>query len=122
MTQAARILVIDDDPASRGLMEQILAEDGHEITVAADGAEALRVLAEERSRGGDGFDAVVSDIRMVEADGLEVLDWVRQHAVETPVLALRRGTVTVSVKDGQGNVSRVERTFSVGAETAAARP
>ena len=86
MTQAARILVIDDDPASRGLMEQILAEDGHEITVAADGAEALRVLAEERSRGGDGFDAVVSDIRMVEADGLEVLDWVVKNAVETPVL------------------------------------
>src|SRR5205814_2083988 len=67
-------------------MEQILAEDGHEITVAADGAEALRVLAEERSRGGDGFDAVVSDIRMVEADGLEVLDWVVKNAVETPVL------------------------------------
>jgi two-component system, NtrC family, response regulator AtoC len=86
VTDAARILVIDDDPASRGLMEQILAEDGHEITVAADGAEALRVLSEERSRGGDGYDAVVSDIRMVEADGLEVLDWVVKNAVETPVL------------------------------------
>jgi DNA-binding NtrC family response regulator len=86
VTQAARILVIDDDPASRGLMEQILAEDGHEITVASDGAEALHVLAEERSRGTDGYDAVVSDIRMVEADGLEVLDWVVKNAVETPVL------------------------------------
>jgi DNA-binding NtrC family response regulator len=86
VTQAARILVIDDDPASRGLMEQILAEDGHQVTVASDGAEALRVLGEERSRGGDGFDAVVSDIRMVEADGLQVLDWVVKNAVETPVL------------------------------------
>ncbi|MFL5390298.1 MAG: sigma-54-dependent transcriptional regulator [Myxococcales bacterium] len=86
VTQAARILVIDDDPASRGLMEQILAEDGHQVTVTSDGAEALRVLGEERSRGGDGFDAVVSDIRMVEADGLEVLDWVVKNAVETPVL------------------------------------
>jgi DNA-binding NtrC family response regulator len=84
--QPARILVIDDDPASRRLMEQILAEDGHEITMATDGAEALRVLAEERSRSGDGYDAVVSDIRMVEADGLEVLDWVVKNAVETPVL------------------------------------
>jgi DNA-binding NtrC family response regulator len=86
VTQSARILVIDDDPASRRLMEQILAEDGHEITEATDGAEALRILAEERSRGGDGYDAVVSDIRMVEADGLEVLDWVVKNAVETPVL------------------------------------
>src|SRR3954468_18855404 len=86
VTQAARILVVDDDPASRGLMDQILAEDGHQVTLTSDGAEALRVLAEERSRGGDGFDAVVSDIRMVEADGLQVLDWVAKNAVETPVL------------------------------------
>src|SRR3954465_5644585 len=86
VTQAARILVIDDDPASRGLMEQILAEDGHQVTATSDGAEALRVLGEERSRGGDGFDAGVSDIRMVEADGLQVLDWVAKNAVETPVL------------------------------------
>ncbi len=86
VTEAARILVIDDDPASRALMEQILAEDGHEVTVASDGAEALRLLSDERSRGGDGYDAVVSDIRMVEADGLAVLDWVVKNAVETPVL------------------------------------
>ena len=85
MSQAKRILVIDDDAASRGLMEQILLEDGHAVTVCSDGAEAIRLLGDERARG-DEFDAVVSDIRMVEADGLEVLDWVRTHAVETPVL------------------------------------
>src|SRR5438552_9047638 len=67
-------------------MAQILAEDGHQVTVAADGAEALKLLKEEQQRGGDGFDAVVSDIRMVEADGLEVLEWVRTNVVETPVL------------------------------------
>src|ERR1700682_3999275 len=86
MTEAARILVIDDDMASRGLMEQILAEDGHVVTTCADGAEAIKRLEEERSCDGDGYDAVVSDIRMVEADGLAVLDWVREHAVDTPVL------------------------------------
>src|SRR5436305_4110621 len=67
-------------------MERILAEDGHAITVAPDGAEALRLLGAEQQGGGDGFDAVVGDIRMVEADGLEVLDWVVKNAVETPVL------------------------------------
>src|SRR5437868_10673392 len=86
MAETARILVVDDDMASRGLMEQILAEDGHQVAVATDGAEALKLLRDEHHRGSDGFDAVVSDIRMVEADGLEVLDWVRQNAVETPVL------------------------------------
>ncbi len=86
MTEAARILVIDDDMASRGLMEQILAEDGHAVTPCADGAEAIKLLEEERSRSGDGYDAVVSDIRMVQADGLEVLDWAQKNAPETPVL------------------------------------
>src|SRR5216683_1301049 len=86
MGELAHILVVDDDLASRGLMAQILSEDGHQVTVATDGAEALKLLREEQQRGGDGFDAVVSDIRMVEADGLEVLDWVVKNAVETPVL------------------------------------
>jgi two-component system response regulator AtoC len=82
----ARILVVDDDAASRALMQQILREDAHEVIAASDGAEAIRLLREEGVRGGLGYDAVVSDIRMVEADGLAVLDWVREHAVDTPVL------------------------------------
>jgi two-component system response regulator AtoC len=85
VSQQHRILVIDDDAASRGLMEQILLEDHHNVTVCSDGAEAIKLLESETARGEE-FDAVVSDIRMVEADGLEVLDWVRAHAVETPVL------------------------------------
>src|SRR3954468_14277964 len=85
MAEAARILVADDDAASRALMEQILAEDGHRVTACSDGAEAIRKLEEETGRGGE-FDAVVSDIRMVDVDGLEVLDWVHKHIPETPVL------------------------------------
>ena len=85
MTEPARILVADDDTASRGLMEQILAEDGHSVFACSDGAEAIRQLEEETARGGE-FDAVVSDIRMVDVDGLEVLDWVHKHIPETPVL------------------------------------
>jgi DNA-binding NtrC family response regulator len=85
MAERARILVVDDDTASRSVMEQILVEDGHEVTPCSDGAEAVRKMEEETARGGE-FDAVVSDIRMVDMDGLEVLDWVQKHAPETPVL------------------------------------
>ncbi len=81
MTDPARILVVDDDSASRALMEQILAEDGHEVVACSDGAEAIDRLEHQSE-----FDAVVSDIRMVDVDGLEVLAWVRGHAPETPVL------------------------------------
>jgi DNA-binding NtrC family response regulator len=86
MPNPTRILVVDDDLHSRELMRDILSEDGHQVTLATDGTEALKLLRDEQSRGADGFDAVVSDIRMVEADGLEVLDWVVKNAVETPVL------------------------------------
>jgi two-component system response regulator AtoC len=85
MAERARILVVDDDTASRSVMEQILVEDGHDVTPCSDGAEAVRKMEEETARGGE-FDAVVSDIRMVDMDGLEVLDWVQKHAPETPVL------------------------------------
>ncbi|TMA14224.1 MAG: sigma-54-dependent Fis family transcriptional regulator [Deltaproteobacteria bacterium] len=81
MSEPARILVVDDDGASRSLMAQILAEDGHGVLACADGAEAVERL----ERDGE-FDAVVSDIRMRDVDGLEVLDWVHKHAPETPVL------------------------------------
>ncbi len=81
MAEPARILVVDDDGASRSLMAEILAEDGHGVLACSDGAEAVERL----ERDGE-FDAVVSDIRMRDVDGLEVLDWVHKHAPETPVL------------------------------------
>src|SRR5438477_7781456 len=81
MPDPARILVVDDGAASRGLMEQILAEDGHAVVACSDGAEAIERLDHDGE-----YDAVVSDIRMVDMDGLEVLDWVHKHAPETPVL------------------------------------
>src|ERR671926_140611 len=81
MSQPAHILVVDDDAASRSLMAQILSEEGHGVVGCGDGAEAVDHL----ERDGE-FDAVVSDIRMTDVDGLEVLAWVRKHAPETPVL------------------------------------
>src|SRR5207248_4502555 len=48
-------------------------------------AEAIKKLESESARSAE-YDAVVSDIRMVDMDGLEVLDWTQKHAPETPVL------------------------------------
>src|SRR5467141_5475883 len=81
MAEPARILVVDDDGAARALMVQILAEDGHAVIACSDGAEAMEQLDHAPE-----FDVVVSDIRMRDVDGLEVLDWVHKHAPETPVL------------------------------------
>jgi len=81
MHEPARILVVDDDGASRSLMAQILGEDGHGVLACADGADAVERL----ERDGE-FDVVRQRHPHADVDGLEVLDWVHKHAPETPVL------------------------------------
>ena len=63
----SRILVADDDPTNRDLLGRRLARDGHQVTFATDGREAL-ALAEA-----GGQDLVLLDLMMPELDGDEVL-------------------------------------------------
>lgn len=62
----ARILIAEDDEAVRGFVQRALAEDGHETAVARDGGEALDTL----TRDGDGFDLLLTDIKMPVMDGI----------------------------------------------------
>ena len=59
----ARISVVDDEAAVRRLVADILSFDGHEVELASDGAEALR-LVEQRV-----YDLILSDLRMPNLDG-----------------------------------------------------
>lgn len=94
----ARILVVDDDPEIRESLAEVLSYDDHTVEVARDGIEAQRFL--ERND----FDIVLCDVRMPGRDGLELLDWARQHkpevefimlsghaTIETAVAATKRG-------------------------------
>jgi CheY-like chemotaxis protein len=62
----AKILIAEDDDAIRELVMRALDEDGHELTGAADGAEALDVL----SRGDREFDLLLTDVKMPVLDGI----------------------------------------------------
>jgi diguanylate cyclase (GGDEF)-like protein len=62
-----RVLVLDDEPALRDLVQQTLARAGCEVTTAADGGEGLQALLSRR------FDVVVSDLMMEPMDGITFL-------------------------------------------------
>jgi two-component system response regulator MprA len=77
-----RILVVDDEPAVREAVERALRLDGHEVTLACDGGEALEAMGERTP------DAVVLDVLMPRIDGLELCRLMRLRGDRTPVLML----------------------------------
>jgi DNA-binding response OmpR family regulator len=75
-----RVLVVDDDARARTAVARILAEEGYDATVAADGEEAAGMLASWRP------DLVLTDLHMPRLDGRGLLDRVRSLLPGTPVI------------------------------------
>jgi two-component system response regulator MprA len=83
-----RILVVDDEPAVRDAVRRALSFEGYDVQIAAEGTEALDLLATEQ------VDAVVLDILMPDVSGLDVCRRLRASGDTTPVLLLTaRGQV-----------------------------
>lgn len=88
----ARILVVDDEPSIRMLIRTILQSEGHTITTAPNGREALEMVIENVP------DLIVLDLMMPEMDGWHLLE-------ELHIRGLRRHTRVVIVSgqyDPQG--------------------
>jgi DNA-binding response OmpR family regulator len=77
-----RILVVDDDPASRAAVARLLAEEGYDAAVAADGEEATGLVSSWHP------DLVVTDLEMPRLDGRGLIERVRRLQPGTPVLVL----------------------------------
>jgi len=89
----ARILVADDEPGLRAFVAEALEAEGHSVVQAADGVEAAQRLARE------GFDLVITDLRMPRMDGMALLRQVRLEQPETEVLVLTaHGTIETAVE------------------------
>ncbi|RMF23392.1 MAG: sigma-54-dependent Fis family transcriptional regulator [Deltaproteobacteria bacterium] len=116
---AASILVVDDEPASRESLSDVLTEEGYQVAAAASGEEALEAIDSAE------FDLVITDLRMPGIDGVTLLREVRRrcpqtlvilitaHAsVETAVEALREGAHDYMIKplvyeDVLGKIARL---------------
>ena len=74
------ILVVEDNPNARKLMEAVLKQNGYEPLLAADGVEALEVLDNKH------VDLIVLDVMMPRMDGYEFTETLRSSGCELPIL------------------------------------
>ncbi|MCS6951337.1 MAG: sigma-54 dependent transcriptional regulator [Bryobacterales bacterium] len=82
MIRKARVLVAEDEVQARESLRALLEEEGYEVVTAADGAEALRLTAEQA------VDAILLDIRLPGKDGLAVLRELRNESLPPAVLVM----------------------------------
>ena len=80
---AKTVLVVDDDPTQRRLLQAVLERDGHAVVHAASGGEAI-----DRMTRGGGADVILLDMIMPEMSGLECLAELRGAGLTTPVIVL----------------------------------
>jgi DNA-binding NtrC family response regulator len=78
--KSPRILIVDDDPGQRSLLNLFLQSQGFETALADSGERALEILPSGN------FDMMISDVRMPGLTGLETLRRVRQQNATLPVL------------------------------------
>jgi len=78
----ARVLVADDEEGIRTFIAEVLGEEGHEVTLAADGQAALDAAARAS------FHLVITDLKMPKVDGMTLLARIKGEAPETEVIVL----------------------------------
>jgi DNA-binding NtrC family response regulator len=90
----SHVLVVDDEADIRVLIDEILSEEGYNVTVAADADEA------RAARGNDKFDLVLLDIWMPGTDGISLLrEWSDPGDLDCPVVMMSgHGTVDTAVE------------------------
>ncbi len=88
-----KILIIDDDPSLRRVLEYNLQEEGYDVTTAESGEAGLRFFAEEKPS------LVITDMKMSGMDGMQVLKAVKEQSPETLVIIITAfGAVDMAVE------------------------
>ena len=103
------VLIVDDDPAQRRLLQSVITAQGYGATAAPDGAAALDLL---RGSKGRSIDAVLLDLVMPGKSGMDVLTELKPERPELPVIVLT----------ANGSVSAVVQAMQAGANDFIVKP
>ncbi|WP_298062124.1 sigma-54 dependent transcriptional regulator [uncultured Rikenella sp.] len=88
----AKILVIDDERSIRNIIGELLEMEGHTVKTAENGLQGYEMI------GAEAFDLVISDIKMPEMDGIELLDkLIETHQDITMVMISGHGNIDTAV-------------------------
>lgn len=99
---AQKILVVEDDQFLRELYDELLKEEGYEVTLAEDGEKGLSQIQK------GGFDLILLDIMLPKIDGLEILRRVKNKPPEK-----QNGSTVLLTNLGQDSI--IKEGFSLGA-------
>ncbi|SEH51266.1 response regulator [Magnetospirillum fulvum] len=96
----ARVLVVDDDPLYRELVETMLIRGGHSVIGVDNGQKCLSKLGEES------FDIVITDLFMPLRDGVETIVAIRGSGNATPIIGMTGG-IAGAVRPYVGAMTRL---------------
>lgn len=102
----AKLLVIDDERGIRNTLKEILADEGHEVDVAENGAQGLE-MAQKTA-----YDLIFSDIKMPGMDGMEVLAKLKANGEEANGESQDTPVVMIT---GHGDVETAVQALKMGA-------
>jgi CheY-like chemotaxis protein len=91
----ARILIVDDNELGLLARRQVLTELGHHVTVVSSAEEAVRRFAVEP------FDLVVTDYKMPEMNGVEMIRRLRAHKADVPVILISGFTQALGLSEAE---------------------
>ncbi|WP_395022927.1 response regulator [Dongia sp.] len=107
----ATVLVVDDDPDLLQSLRVLLEAYDYTVIMAANAAAAIAAVSEQQP------DLVLTDIYMPDADGFELINALRQHNLNVPVVAMSGGGRVggydnLSVATHLGAVAVIDKPFS----------
>jgi len=106
MQAKQKILMVDDQPGIRILLNEIFEKEGYQTFQAANGVNALQIVKEEVP------DLVILDMKIPEMDGLEILKRIKRDDPKIPVI----------IMTAYGELSVIQEAISLGAFTHFAKP
>ena len=82
-----KVLVVDDEPMLRMVVEEMLTAEGHAVSVTNGGPEASEIVADS-IKSDEPFDVVISDIEMPVLNGRMLSDFIETESAETEVILM----------------------------------